>query len=61
MKKLDIITLLAIVLMAVSISMFDFDDFSWNNNSTSYIGILLFALLIVINFLMKRNSKSKEK
>ena len=61
MKNLDIITLLAIVLMAISIAIFDFDNYSWNNNSTSYLGIILFVALIAIKYLMLRNSKSKEK
>ena len=60
MKNLDLITLLAIVLMAISVSIFDFDNFSWNNNSTSYLGIILFVVLIVIKYLMLRNSKSEE-
>lgn len=61
MKNLDLITLLAIVLMAISISIFDFDNFSWNNNSTSYLGIILFVALIAIKYLVVRNSKNEEK
>ena len=57
-KKLDIITLIAIVIMAISISILDFDNLSWNNNIKSYIGILIFAILIVFRYLINRNSKN---
>ncbi len=57
-KKLDIITLIAIVIMAISISIFDFDNLSWNNNIKSYVGILIFAILIAFRYLINRNSKN---
>ena len=57
-KKLDIITLIAIVIMAISISILDFDNLNWNNNIKSYVGILIFALLIAFRYLINRNSKN---
>jgi len=53
-KKMDIITVLAIVVMAISISILDYSNLSWNNNSKSYIGILIFAILIVFRYLIKK-------
>jgi len=57
-KKLDIITLIAIVIMAISISILDFNNLNWNNNIKSYIGILIFAILIAFRYLINRNSKN---
>ena len=56
-KKLDIITITAIVLMAISISLLDFNDLSWEKNAKSYIGIILFLLLIVVKYIMLSKSK----
>lgn len=57
-KKLDLITLFAIVIMAISVSTFNFDNLSWNSNSMSYLGILIFSVLIVVNFIINKNAKN---
>ena len=56
-QKIDLITLFAIVIMAISVSTFNFDNFSWSSNSMSYLGILIFSVLIVVNFLISKNTK----
>ena len=58
-KRMDLFTVIAIVLMAISISIFDFSNLSWNNNIKSYVGLLIFVLLIVFSYLNNRDSKSK--
>lgn len=56
-KKIDLITLFAIVIMAISVSTFNFNNFSWENNSISYIGIFIFIVLMAVNFLISKNEK----
>ena len=46
-KKLDVITVLAIVIMAISITIFNLEDFSWEANSKSYLGLIVFVVLLV--------------
>jgi hypothetical protein len=49
-NKLDLITLIAIVIMAISVSMLDFDNLSWSNNIKSYIGLIVFIILIAFRY-----------
>lgn len=56
-RKLDMITVIAIVIMAISISIFDFNNFSWTTNSKSYIGLLIFFILILFRYSIFKNSK----
>ncbi len=56
MRKIDILRILAITIFAISISIFDFDNLSWDNNSKSYTG---FLLSIVFIFLRYRINKIK--
>jgi uncharacterized membrane protein YgdD (TMEM256/DUF423 family) len=53
-KKVDLLTLIAIVIMAISVSIFDLDDMSWEANMKSYIGIIIFIGLLIIRYLMNR-------
>ena len=53
-KKLDIITLMAIIIMTISIVLFNFDDFSWNTNSRSYIGLIIFVVLGTFSYVLRR-------
>ena len=60
-KRLDIITLSAIVIMAISVTLFDFSDLSWNNNVKGYIGLIVFIILISMKVYLKSNAKRNEK
>ena len=57
-KQMDIITVIAIVLMAISISVLDFNNLQWSNNEKSYIGLLIVIIIIfskcLINILSKK-------
>ena len=51
----------AVVLIIGHISVTDFGDLSWSNNSGSYLGIIAMVLLvvsIVISLLEKRKNKN---
>ena len=50
MKKIDILRILIITIIAISISIFDFDNLSWGNNSKSYTGLLLSVVLILLKY-----------
>lgn len=50
-KKITILRLVALTFMAISISMLDFNDLSWQNNAKSYLGLILFVVLIVADVL----------
>ena len=54
--KLDLLTLFAVVLMAISISYLDFTDLSWSRNSASYLGLLLFLAVVIVRLLSKRQA-----
>ena len=56
-KKLDLISVTAIVLMAMSISLFDFEDWSWEINSKYYIGFVLAIILIIYRY--SRNKRAQ--
>ena len=60
-KRLDIITLSAIVIMAISVTLFDFSDLSWNNNVKGYIGLIVFIILISMKMYLNFNAKRNEK
>ena len=52
-KKMTILRLAALTFMAISISMLDLDDLSWQNNTKSYLGLILFAALISADILTR--------
>ena len=56
-KKLDLISVTAIVLMAMSISLFDFEDWSWEINSKYYIGFALAIILIIYRYSQNKRAK----
>ena len=58
-KKLDLITLIAIVIMAISVSMLDFDNLSWSNNIKSYVGLIISAILFAFKYLILRRNEVK--
>ena len=56
-KRLDILTLSAIVIMAVSYTLLDFGDLSWSNNIKGYTGLIVFFVLILMKMYLKFNTK----
>ena len=56
-KKLDILTLTALVIFVMSLNLIDFGDLSWNNNIKGFVGLIAFGLLIVFKLYLKFNSK----
>jgi len=56
-KRLDILTLSAIVIMAISVTLLDFGDLSWSHNIKSYIGLIVFIILILMKVYLKFNTK----
>ena len=59
MQKLSYISIITIVILAISASIFDTDNLSWVNNSKSYVGFVLSIILIVIKYLSSRSFKKE--
>jgi len=53
-NKLDVITVTAVVIFAISLSIMDFEDLSWYRNSKSYFGIAIFFALIILRIITSR-------
>ena len=53
MKKIPLFTLLIIVIAAISITMLQLDDLSWQANVKSYSGLIVAGLLLVIKVIFK--------
>ncbi|WP_319482875.1 hypothetical protein [uncultured Draconibacterium sp.] len=58
-KQMDVITVIAIVLMAISISILDFNNLQWSNNEKSYIGLLIVIIIIFSKYLINIYSKKQ--
>ncbi|MCF8405202.1 MAG: hypothetical protein K9H58_14755 [Bacteroidales bacterium] len=52
-KRMPVFTLMIVVVVAISLTMLNFDDFSWSANTKAYGGLLLSVLLIAIKFIFK--------
>ena len=52
-SKLSILTIIIIVLIALSISQLDFNDLSWDNNSTNYFSLVIASVLLSLKFIYK--------
>lgn len=48
---------LAVVLIIVQLTIVDFDDLSWSNNSGSYLGVFSMVLLILAMIASNRAEK----
>ena len=59
MQKLSYISIITIVILAISISIFDTDNLNWAYNSKSYVGFVLSIILIVIKYLSSRSFKKE--
>jgi len=54
------IIITAIIILALSLSLLDFADFSWRNNIISYIGLILFIVLLLYGLIfIKKKSRNK--
>ena len=47
-KRIDLATLLLVTIFAISLSLMNFKDFSWETNNKSYIGFLGFLVLLIL-------------
>lgn len=52
-SKLSILTLIIIVLIAISIAQLDFSDLSWDHNKTNYFSLIIAAVLLSFKFVFK--------
>ena len=52
-SKLSILTIIIIVLTALSISQLDFNDLSWDNNSTNYFSLIIASVLLSLKYIYK--------
>lgn len=57
MKNIPLLSILAITIMAISISLLDFNDLSWAQNSKSYIGLVIFIVLLIVTIQLKRKKQ----
>ena len=57
LNKLNKMTMIAVALAAVSISMINFEDLSWNENIKSYIGIIIVLTIFGARFYIKTISE----
>ncbi|HJN05598.1 MAG TPA: hypothetical protein QF480_03180 [Bacteroidales bacterium] len=53
-KKHNVLTLLALVIMAISIAMFNTDDYSWTSNTKSYIGLIIAGIVLIFTYTLRR-------
>ena len=60
LNKLNKMTMIAVALAAVSISMINFEDLSWNTNIKSYIGIIIVLTIFGARFYIKTISERKK-
>ena len=52
-SKLSFLTIIIIVLAAISISQLDFSDLSWDNNKTNYISLVIAGVLLSFKYIFK--------
>ncbi len=56
-KVINVIIVLAVIIIAYWIYAMDYQDLSFNNNRSSYLGIASMGFLIVAMFMVKRQQK----
>jgi uncharacterized membrane protein len=56
-KKLDVLSLIAIVILALSINLIDFENLSRNNNIKGYIGLIVVFILALMKLYLVMNTK----
>ena len=52
---------LSVILIIVQLTIVDYDDLSWSNNSGSYLGVFSMALLILAMIASNRAEKNENK
>ena len=52
-SKLSFLTIIIIVLAAISISQLDFSDLSWDNNKINYISLVIAGVLLSFKYIFK--------
>ncbi len=52
-SKLSFLTIIIIVLAAISISQLDFSDLSWDNNKTNYVSLVIAGVLLSFKYIFK--------
>lgn len=52
-SKLSFLTIIIIVLAAISISQLDFSDLSWDNNKTNYVSLVIAGVLLSFKYIYK--------
>lgn len=52
-SKLSILTVIIIVLIAISIAQIDFSDLSWDNNKINYFSLIIAAVLLSFKYIFK--------
>ena len=53
MKKIKPLTIIALSLLAISVSMLDFSNLTWEVNYKSYGGLIGFLILISFDFYLR--------
>lgn len=59
-KRIDLVSLLAILMFTMSLTTMDFNNFDWSTNSNSYVGFLIFIVLIVFKKIADKNQHSSD-
>ena len=57
MKKIKPLTIIALSLLAISVSMLDFNNLTWEVNYKSYGGLIGFLILISFDFYLRFKKK----
>jgi hypothetical protein len=52
-KKTPLYTLLIVILAAISISLLNTEDLSWQSNTRSYMGLIIAFVLLVIKIVFR--------
>ena len=58
-KKLDFTSLVALVIFAISLSIMNFEDLSWEVNKNSYLGFIAFFVLLMKKIFMPGENKNE--
>lgn len=58
--KKGLITFIAVVISAFSITMLDFENLEWNNNVKSYVGLIVMLVLVLSSLFMKAEETAEE-
>lgn len=51
-------TLLVVSIFAISLSLMNFKDFSWDTNKTSYLGFIIFFVLLIFRAVQSQQDRT---